>query len=66
MELPSMKLALVVVSLLAISAISAMPALAETIHGVDVGSTVLLAHRTQTGGCTLGANPDRQCSPGAY
>jgi hypothetical protein len=44
----------------------AVPALAETIHGVDVGSTVLLAGRTQTSSCTLGANPDRQCSPGAY
>jgi hypothetical protein len=31
-----------------------------------VGTTVLLAKRTQTSGCTLGANPDRQCSPGAY
>jgi hypothetical protein len=58
-----MKLALVVFSLLAITA---MPALAETIHGVDVGNTVLLADRVQTSNCTLGANPDRQCSPGAY
>ena len=32
----------------------------------DVGKTVLLASRTQTSGCTLGANPDRRCSPGAY
>jgi hypothetical protein len=45
---------------------AALPALAETIHGVDVGNTVLLADRTQTSGCTLGADPDRQCSPGAY
>jgi hypothetical protein len=58
-----MKLSLVAVSLLAVFA---MPALAETIHGVDVGDTVLLADRTQTSNCTLGANPDRQCSPGAY
>jgi hypothetical protein len=63
MKLPSMKLALVVVSLLAISAV---PVLAETIHGVDVGDTVLLAERTQASNCTIGANPDRQCSPGAY
>jgi len=33
---------------------------------IDVGSTVLLAPRTRTSGCKLGANPDRACSPGAY
>lgn len=33
---------------------------------VDVGKTVLLAERTKSAGCTLGANPDRRCSPGAY
>ena len=33
---------------------------------VDVGKTVLLAPRTKTSGCKLGANPDRRCSPGAY
>jgi hypothetical protein len=32
---------------------------------IDVGKTVLLAPRTKTAGCTLGANPDRRCSPGA-
>jgi hypothetical protein len=26
----------------------------------------LLASRTKTSGCKLGANPDRRCSPGAY
>jgi hypothetical protein len=31
-----------------------------------VGVTVLLARRTKTSGCRLGANPDRTCSPGAY
>ena len=31
-----------------------------------VGRTVLLAPRTRTSGCRLGANPDRRCSPGAY
>jgi hypothetical protein len=31
-----------------------------------VGVTVLLAKRTKTSGCTLGPNPDRRCSPGAY
>lgn len=33
---------------------------------MDVGHTVPLAHRTKTSGCTLGPNPDRRCSPGAY
>ena len=41
-------------------------ALADQIHGVEVGHTVLLKARTQTSNCTLGPNPDRQCSPGAY
>jgi hypothetical protein len=44
----------------------AAPALAEQIHGVDVGNTVLLKDRTQTSNCTMSPNPDRQCSPGAY
>lgn len=33
---------------------------------VALGSTVLLSSRTKTSGCTLGAEPDRSCSPGAY
>jgi hypothetical protein len=33
---------------------------------IDVGTTVLLAPRTKMSGCTLGALPDRRCSPGAY
>jgi len=33
---------------------------------IDVGTTVLLQTRTRTNGCTLGALPDRRCSPGAY
>ena len=33
---------------------------------VQLGRTTLLAPRTRTSGCTLGANPDRRCSPGAY
>ena len=36
------------------------------IGSIDVGKTVLLMPRTRTSGCTLGANPDRRCSPGAY
>jgi hypothetical protein len=31
-----------------------------------VGKTVLLRTRTKTAGCTLGPDPDRRCSPGAY
>jgi hypothetical protein len=31
-----------------------------------VGSTVLLAPRTKTSACRLGANPDPVCTPGAY
>jgi Protein of unknown function (DUF3761) len=33
---------------------------------VLTGETVLLGRRTQTGGCTRSALPDRRCSPGAY
>jgi hypothetical protein len=33
---------------------------------LDPGKTVTLAPRTKTSGCTLSANPDRSCSPGAY
>jgi hypothetical protein len=33
---------------------------------VKIGSTVLLSARTKTSGCTVGAEPDRRCSPGAY
>src|SRR4051812_47143680 len=34
--------------------------------GVALGRTVLLRPRTLSRGCTLGPNPDRRCSPGAY
>ena len=44
----------------------ALAATASAGNPPDVGTTVLLAKRTQTSGCTLGANPDRHCSPGAY
>ena len=40
--------------------------LAVTPSAVDVGTTVLLAAQTKTARCTLGPNPDRTCSPGAY
>jgi len=40
--------------------------LAVTPSAVDVGTTVLLAAQTKTARCTLGPNPDRACSPGAY
>jgi hypothetical protein len=57
---------LVALLLLISAALLVVPALAETIHGVEVGHTLLLKDRTQTSGCTLGTKPDRQCSPGAY
>ena len=38
----------------------------KVIRGFNVGHTVTLTKRTQTSRCTLGANPDHQCSPGAY
>jgi len=41
-------------------------AFADQIHGVEVGTTVLLKERTKMSNCTLSPNPDRQCSPGAY
>lgn len=49
----------------AIGAIS-VSAASVTLAAVSPGSTVLLAPRTQTSGCTLAQLPDRQCSPGAY
>jgi hypothetical protein len=60
------RLAVVIVSAFGLSSLLALPALAEKIHGIEVGKTVLLAERTRTSNCTLGANPDRRCSPGAY
>ena len=33
---------------------------------IGVGSTVRLVAPTRGQGCTLGALPDRRCSPGAY
>jgi hypothetical protein len=33
---------------------------------VAVGNTILLAHRSRSSRCVLGARPDRRCSPGAY
>jgi hypothetical protein len=33
---------------------------------VDPGQTVLLARKTKTSGCKLGANSYRRCAPGAY
>jgi hypothetical protein len=42
------------------------PAASTPILPAGVGRTVLLAPRTRTAGCRLGANPDRRCSPGAY
>jgi hypothetical protein len=47
------------------SATSTTGATTTTAGSVNVGRTVLISPRTQTSGCTRGANPDRQCSPGA-
>jgi hypothetical protein len=61
------RVAFVVLALAVAAGLAAvLPAFAETIHGVEVGDTVLLADRTQTSNCAPGANPDRQCPPGAY
>ena len=35
-------------------------------RSIGVGNTILLAPRTRTAACKLGASPDRRCSPGAY
>ena len=35
-------------------------------QSIEVGKTVLFSPRMQTTGCTLGPNPDRQCSPSAH
>jgi hypothetical protein len=40
--------------------------LGATSAPVGLGTTVLLRPRTKISGCTLGALPDRRCSPGAY
>src|SRR5438105_9311722 len=48
------------------SASKASSAAASATAAVELGSTVLLAHRTRTNGCTLGSRPQRACSPGAY
>jgi hypothetical protein len=42
------------------------PAAAGPASPALVGKTVLLAAKSKSSGCTLGANPDRRCSPGAY
>jgi hypothetical protein len=42
------------------------PTTTSTPTAPSVGRTITLAKRTQTKGCTRGALPDRQCSPGAY
>jgi hypothetical protein len=55
--------------LLAVVTAAAVPTLALSAGAPNpalVGKSVLLAPRTQSTDCTLGANPDRQCSPGAF
>jgi hypothetical protein len=56
-------------SLLATAFVALLAAAGGFAAGSDpapVGRTVLLAERTRTADCRLGANPDRRCSPGAY
>jgi hypothetical protein len=38
----------------------------RVIRRLNVGHTVTLAKRTRSSHCSLAANPDHQCSPGAY
>jgi hypothetical protein len=38
----------------------------SALTSIEVGKTVPLRHQTKTAGCTVGALPDRRCSPGAY
>jgi hypothetical protein len=42
------------------------PAHATSLNPATLGDTVLIAKRKRTFECTLGANPDRRCSPGSY
>ena len=54
------------VALVAVIAAFSLVSAAAAAAPIDVGKTVLLSPQTKTGGCKLGANPDRRCSPGAY
>jgi hypothetical protein len=55
-----------VVALVTAAALVGIASVAAGTTTPDVGKTVLLKAVTKTSGCTLGANPDRRCSPGAY
>ena len=46
--------------------VGAFASAASAVGALDVGKTVPLRHQSKTSGCTLGALPDRRCSPGAY
>ena len=35
-------------------------------ESASIGTTLFVKRRTRTAGCTLGIEPDRTCSPGAY
>jgi len=52
--------------LVAVAAALALAVPAAAQPKKDPGAPVLLAKRTKTAGCMLGADPDRRCSPGAY
>src|SRR5690242_16561209 len=51
---------------LAVVAAAAALVPAVAVADSSLGRTVLLAPRTASSGCRLGAKPDRACSPGAY
>jgi hypothetical protein len=57
---------LLLVALLSVLALSVSSAGASRTPPLDVGKAVLLTPQTKTSGCTLGPNPDRRCSGGAY
>jgi hypothetical protein len=44
---------------------SRRPALIGAAVSTAAGTTLLVRRRTRSAGCTLGAKPDRRCSPGA-
>lgn len=63
--LRSLKL-LCLLLLLGVGASVATAAAASHTQRIKRGRTVLLAPRTRKNDCTLAAEPDRRCSPGAY
>lgn len=52
--------------LLVVGVFAAAASTVGALTSLEVGKTVVLRNQTRTTGCTLGALPDRRCSPGAY